>query len=185
MRRSTLFISCIFSLPSFFLSHSSHQLISLSNFNFNLDIYSPTDDRAAAQKALQTVAAGQQAENLLDFDDEPSSLSSLSSLDGGANATGLAATQVPAAAAATSNLLAGTSSNPLDDLVSIFGSSGIGSGSGPTVETNGLGGGGMGGMGGLGGMGVMSPISPQQTNGVVSPSTGQGQGAQEDLLGLF
>ncbi|TFY79476.1 hypothetical protein EWM64_g4535 [Hericium alpestre] len=29
------------------------------------------DDRLATQKALQTVAAGQQAENLLDFDDEP------------------------------------------------------------------------------------------------------------------
>lgn len=139
--------------------------------------YSPDDDRAATQKALQTVAAGQQAENLLDFDDEPSTL------DGGLGSqpTGLAATQVEALAAtpAAANLLAGTSSNPLDDLVSIFGSSGIGSTPSP-APANGI-------NGAMGGMGIMSPVSlgQSQVNGVVSPTVGPGQGAQEDLLGLF
>ncbi|EIM84384.1 Adaptor protein complex beta subunit [Stereum hirsutum FP-91666 SS1] len=140
----------------------------------------PSDDRAATQKALQTVAAGQQAENLLDFDDEPSSL------DGGglgSQPTGLAATQVQALTStpAAANLLAGTSSNPLDDLVSIFGSTGIGSAPSPVNGMNSM-------NGGMGGMGVMSPIStqqaPMQSNGVVSPTTAT-QNPQEDLLGLF
>ena len=43
------------------------------------------DNRRMTQKALQTVAAGQRIENLLDFDDEPA--------DAG-QPTGLAATQV-------------------------------------------------------------------------------------------
>lgn len=90
-----------------------------------------------------------------------------------------ALTSTPAAA----NLLAGTSSNPLDDLVSIFGSTGIGSSSSPVNGASSM-------NGGMGGMGVMSPISPQQTpmqsNGVVSPTTTTTtQNPQEDLLGLF
>ncbi|KAE9400867.1 Adaptor protein complex beta subunit [Gymnopus androsaceus JB14] len=70
------------------------------------------DDRFSTQKALQTVAAGQQAENLLDFDDAPA-------VEG--RPSGLAATEVLSHTPAAANLLAGTSSNPLDDLVSIFG----------------------------------------------------------------
>ena len=114
---------------------------------------------------------------MLDFDDEPSTL------DGGLGSqpTGLAATQVEALAAtpAAANLLAGTSSNPLDDLVSIFGSTGIENTFSP-APANGI-------NGAMGGMGVMSPTSTgqPQTNGVVSPTAGPGQGAQEDLLGLF
>ncbi|KAF7297084.1 Rho GTPase activating protein 22 [Mycena indigotica] len=68
------------------------------------------EDPFSAKKALQTVAAGQYVENLLDFGNE-------ATLDG--QPTGLAATEVltqPAAA----NLMAGVSANPLDDLVSIF-----------------------------------------------------------------
>ncbi|KAF9047182.1 Adaptor protein complex beta subunit [Hymenopellis radicata] len=57
------------------------------------------DDRFSTQKALQTVAAGQQAENLLDFDDVPAS-------DG--QPTGLAATQVLSQTPAAANLLSGT-----------------------------------------------------------------------------
>jgi hypothetical protein len=59
--------------------------------------------------ALQTVAAGQVAENLLDFDDKPAQ----------EGPTGLAATQVLQQPAAKNNM-SGTSTNPLDDLVSIF-----------------------------------------------------------------
>jgi AP-1 complex subunit beta-1 len=115
------------------------------------------------------VAAGQQAENLLDFDDAPAT-------DG--QPSGLAATEVLSSTPAAANLLAGTSSNPLDDLVSIFG-------------------GGQNGMGGLsigGGSGFGAPMAPniqvpapmtmgQQSPASVSPA--QAQKPQEDLLGLF
>jgi len=140
------------------------------------------DERFSAQKALQTVAAGQQAENLLDFDDAPSTEGQPS---------GLAATEVLTSTPAAANFLAGTSSNPLDDLVSIFG----GMGSSDAGGTNGLGNGGMGGegLGGLsfGGGAFRSPTSPQAPTsiaaglgpGAVSPV--QAQQPQEDLLGLF
>jgi AP-1 complex subunit beta-1 len=118
---------------------------------------SASDSRSGAQKALQTVAAGQHIENLLDFDDEPAADNV---------PTGLAATQILAAPAATS-LLAGTSANPLDDLVSIFGNTsmaptppGAGFGASPPM--------------------VASPMAPTQANGVSSL-----QNPQEDLLGLF
>jgi AP-1 complex subunit beta-1 len=62
----------------------------------------------SVKTALHTVAAGQAAENKLDFDDEPAQ----------ERPTGLAATQVPQQPAAK---MSGTSTNPLDDLVSIFG----------------------------------------------------------------
>ncbi|KAJ7802428.1 adaptin N terminal region-domain-containing protein [Mycena olivaceomarginata] len=66
------------------------------------------DDAFSTQKALQTVAQGQQAENLLDFDAEPTD---------GAAPSGLAATEMlvqqqPAAR----KLASGLSENPLDDL---------------------------------------------------------------------
>ncbi|KAI9511229.1 Adaptor protein complex beta subunit [Russula earlei] len=70
--------------------------------------------RDSAKTALQTVAAGQASENLLDFDDEPAQ----------EGPTGLAATQVLQEPAAK-NILSGTSTNPLDDLVSIFGSASL------------------------------------------------------------
>ena len=76
-------------------------------------LYRFADDRTSTQKALQTVAQGQVAENLLDFSDDAPN-------DG--QPSGLAATTVLASTPAAANLLAGTSSNPLDDLVSIFGS---------------------------------------------------------------
>ncbi|KAF8487158.1 armadillo-type protein [Russula ochroleuca] len=67
-----------------------------------------TDLADSVKTALHTVAAGQAAENKLDFDDEPAQ----------ERPTGLAATQVPQQPAAK---MSGTSTNPLDDLVSIFG----------------------------------------------------------------
>jgi hypothetical protein len=159
------------------------------------------DDRFSTQRAIQTVAAGQQAENLLcvslllyisniihthcsDFDDAPA---------GDGQPSGLAATEVLSQPAAA-NLLAGTSNNPLDDLVSIFGSGG-GSGGlslGPPAGFafgNGV---------GLGfGSGALSPAPPTATS-LASPMVGrvsdfgavpqqkqQPQQAQDDLLGLF
>jgi len=116
-----------------------------------------TDLADSAKTALQTVAAGQAAENLLDFDDEPA-------LEG---PTGLAATQVLQQPAAK-NILSGTSANPLDDLVSIFGSTTLSPNAPipsavPATDP----------FGGLGG--VSSPTA--------APSTTLNQ--QEDLLGLF
>ncbi|KAG2124243.1 adaptin N terminal region-domain-containing protein [Suillus clintonianus] len=118
-----------------------------------------------AQKAFQTVVAGQQAENLLDFGDD-------SAQDG--QPSGLAATQILPSTPAAANFLSGTSANPLDDLVSIFGG----------MET-------------LGGAGSPSAaLSPTMTS-LSSPFEGFGgspvlpsqpaQNAQpqEDLLGLF
>jgi AP-1 complex subunit beta-1 len=111
----------------------------------------------SAKTALQTVAAGQAAENLLDFDDEPAQ-------DG---PTGLAATQVLQQPAAK-NILSGTSANPLDDLVSIFGNTSL-SPSAPVPSAAPV----TDPFGALGG--VPSPTA--------APSTTSNQ--QEDLLGLF
>ena len=113
----------------------------------------------SAKTALQTVAAGQAAENLLDFDDEPAQ-------DG---PTGLAATQVLQEPAAK-NIMSGTSTNPLDDLVSIFGSTSM-SPSAPIPSAAAV-----PAMDPLGGFGVISPAT-------ATPLTPSNQ--QEDLLGLF
>jgi len=110
------------------------------------------DDRLSAQKALQTVAAGQQAENLLDFDDEPAT---------NGQPSGLAATEIFSRPAAAS-IISGTSTNPLDDLVSIFG--------GPSLNAgqNVLGSSGFGGA---------SPLPPMTIGQVEKPD--------DDILGLF
>ena len=128
---------------------------------------SPAD---SAKTALQTVAAGQVSENLLDFDDEPAT----------EQPTGLAATQVLQQPAAK-NILSGTSTNPLDDLVSIFGSSSL-SPSVPqaTNNTNNATAAAAAGMPaltldpfrGLGGVAASSPASASANQ-------------EEDLLGLF
>lgn len=126
----------------------------------------------SAKTALQTVAAGQASENLLDFDDEPAA----------EQPTGLAATQVLQQPAAK-NILSGMSTNPLDDLVSIFGNSSLASPSVPlqsaaaaTPLTAAAAGGGsalLDPFGGLGGVAASSPASASASN------------QQEDLLGLF
>ncbi|KAJ7645537.1 adaptin N terminal region-domain-containing protein [Mycena polygramma] len=121
------------------------------------------DDQFSAKKAIQTVAAGQQAENLLDFGDDLA-------MDG--QPTGLAATDVLTQTPAAANLMSGMSSNPLDDLVSIFGSASM---SAPTSDP-------LGAMRGFGGGAMLSPAA-------VSPPMAQTpahvQQPQEDLLGLF
>ncbi|KAG1774766.1 adaptin N terminal region-domain-containing protein [Suillus placidus] len=118
-----------------------------------------------AQKALQTVVAGQQAENLLDFGDD-------SAQDG--QPSGLAATQILPSTPAAANFLSGTSANPLDDLVSIFGG----------METMGMGAGSP--------SAALSPTmtsmsSPFEGFGGPAPPSQPAQNAQpqEDLLGLF
>ncbi|RXW18520.1 hypothetical protein EST38_g7333 [Candolleomyces aberdarensis] len=130
------------------------------------------EDDLTTRKALQTVAAGQQSENLLDFDDGPSTDTSSGGLGGLSNLT----LQQPAAA----NLLAGTSSNPLDDLVSIFGNVSM-EPSQPSANPAGPFGGSGAGMGlGFGGL-TPAPAAPAQA----TQQPQQQQGGQEDLLGLF
>lgn len=123
----------------------------------------------SAKTALQTVAAGQASENLLDFDDEPAA----------EQPTGLAATQVLQQPAAK-NILSGMSTNPLDDLVSIFGNSSLASPSvplqPPAATPLAVAAGGpalLDPFGGLGGVAASSPASASASN------------QQEDLLGLF
>lgn len=168
--------------------------------NFVAYYTTSADDRFSTQKALQTVVAGQQAENLLyvvtlldlchtlnsqfsDFDDAPA-------IEG--QPSGLAATEVLSQTPAAANLLAGTSTNPLDDLVSIFG------GGGGSLSAATPGGFAFGG-GSSFGQGLMSPATPSLASGVASPMVGQGltparspappppqqQQPQDDLLGLF
>jgi hypothetical protein len=120
----------------------------------------------SAKTALQTVAAGQASENLLDFDDEPAS----------EEPTGLAATQVLQQPAAK-NILSGTSANPLDDLVSIFGSaslmsSGMPSMTAPPAPFDAFG-------------GALTPMATTTVAAAPSTSANQNQNQQEDLLGLF
>lgn len=138
--------------------------------------FSISDDQFSAQKALQTVAAGQQAENLLDFDDVPSDQPS-----------GLAATQISTTIPAAANLIAGTSSNPLDDLVSIFGNMGTTEtatspmdptslfNSQPSLQPQQQ-------QNAFDGLGLGSMASPSQ---ITSPPPQQAQKQEEDLLGLF
>jgi len=130
------------------------------------------DDRFSTQKALQTVAAGQQAENLLDFDDAPA-------VEG--RPSGLAATEVLSHTPAAANLLAGTSSNPLDDLVSIFGAPATPAP--PSASPHDL----FSGLGGNAGFSSGSLGSPaiQSPSVGIPPTPQQNQQPQEDLLGLF
>ncbi|KIM23557.1 hypothetical protein M408DRAFT_27782 [Serendipita vermifera MAFF 305830] len=135
------------------------------------------DEEASRKAAIQKVAAGQQAENLLDFDDAPA-------------VEGVAPTGIAAAVANTpgvSKVL--TSSNPLDDLVSIFGAGGTGNGFGG----GGGGGSGLGGLaspvggnGGLGGLDMFgsTPVAAAPTP-AQAPNPPPSASQQEDLLGLF
>jgi len=140
------------------------------------------DEEATRKAAIQKVAAGQQAENLLDFDDAPA-------------IEGQAPTGIAAAVANTpgvSKVL--TSSNPLDDLVSIFGGTGATGFGAPTSLTLGAVSspvGGLVGAGGLGGLDMFggSPLTttpiaplPAQAN---APKPAASTSQQEDLLGLF
>lgn len=118
-------------------------------------LYRPDDEATSRRKALQNIVAGQQAENLLDFDDPDEKDGQLS---------GLAATTISTTPATAASIIQ-NSSNPLDDLVSIFGGTNLGGTSSPPppFQPAGLG---------------FSSLSPTPT--VTQPSS-----AQDDLLGLF
>ena len=117
-------------------------------------IFSPSD---SAKTALQTVAASEVAENLLDFDDEPAH----------EGPTRLAEVlQEPAA----KSILSGTSTNPLDDPVLIFGNTSL---SPSTLIPSAA-------------VGAATPaIDPLGAFGAISPPAPSNSNQQEDLLGLF
>jgi AP-1 complex subunit beta-1 len=141
-------------------------------------------DALSAQKALQTVVAGQQAENLLDFDDEPATNGGPDgSIAGLAGLAATAATLPSTSQTAANNLLSGTSTNPLDDLVSIFGAASITPVPPPAGSTPG----GLGGLGldGFGSPPVASSPAPPAQPQVQPAGATSAQSGQEDLLGLF
>lgn len=131
------------------------------------------DETTSREKALKTLVAGQQAENLLDFD-EPDPLNN-------APLTGIAAFSNPSSSNPLSSTNAPskilTSSNPLDDLVSIFGSASMSAPVGSPGSAAGL-----GGMGAFGGFdSLTSPVGGAATPVVQA----QPRKPQEDLLDLF
>ncbi|WVR03266.1 hypothetical protein IAU60_000257 [Kwoniella sp. DSM 27419] len=139
------------------------------------------EEEASREKALQAVVAGNQAENLLDFDadDEPTPSSSGNDLSSVADGR--------ISSAAISN--AAKSTNPLDELMDLFSTASM---TAPVAQpvapastaagVPGLQGDAFAGLGGLSSPpnGTPSP-APMQAH---PPPQSQG-GAQDDLLGLF
>ena len=151
-----------------------------------IDSVRPEED-VSREKALQTVVAGQQAENLLDFDAEDQT----PGLGNGDNRResdmGMISTQQIATAA--------KASNPLDELMDLFSTANMHTPAVPAGAATGLAGGVNGSMsGGSGitaglGRDLMSP--PPLGVGPISPAASVpagppgGEKAEQDLLGLF
>lgn len=141
----------------------------------------PEDDMSR-EKALQAVVAGNQAENLLDFDmDEPSSSSTQS------NNTLVSDGVISSRAIAS----AAKSTNPLDELMDLFSTASMTAPDTQPVMSSGNGMGmGMGnGLDSLGGFGGTSspapvPVAPQYAAPPKPQSQGQSK-PDEDLMGLF
>lgn len=140
------------------------------------------EDDISREKALQAVVAGNQAENLLDFDDEPTPTNGESSIPAPGSGLGISSQAIASAAKST---------NPLDELMDLFSTASMTT---PVVQpgqpaaqaqASAQSSGGLGGFDGL--AGLSSPpqsVSPQ-------PAAPQNQkqqpqaAAQDDLLGLF
>ncbi|GJJ09300.1 hypothetical protein Clacol_003522 [Clathrus columnatus] len=120
------------------------------------------DEATVRRKALQNIVAGQQSENLLDFGDDD---------EGDNQLSGLAATTIRNTPAAATSIIQ-NSSNPLDDLVSIFGGANIGNTSPPPIQSQ---------QAGLG----FSSLSPTPAAATRAPAAVSPSSAQDDLLGLF
>ncbi|WVF66334.1 hypothetical protein IAT40_001074 [Kwoniella sp. CBS 6097] len=151
----------------------------------------PEED-VSREKALQTVVAGNQAENLLDFDadDEPTS-ASISGIGIGGESNSLSDGRI--SSAAISN--AAKSTNPLDELMDLFStasmSAPVAQPVAPASTVSGVPGlqpnnDPFASLSGLSsppaiGSGSISPAPPQQQQQQKQPAGG----AQDDLLGLF
>lgn len=119
---------------------------------------------------MQTVVAGQQAENLLDFDAEIEPATNGDSNRHNAFASdGMISNQAIASAA--------KSTNPLDELMDLFSTASM---TAPTGVPAGQG-------QGLGGFDMMSssPAPPPLVQQQVAQAVQSGKGGQDDLLGLF
>lgn len=127
------------------------------------------EDEVSREKALQTVMAGQQAENLLDFDDDP--IPSNPSENRPPTDRGLISKQQIASAA--------KSTNPLDELMDLFSSANMATPSQPPGAPVGV-----TGMGGLSGLDMMSPPSASPVGGQPAQKA-QNAKQEDDLLGLF
>lgn len=171
------------------------------------DLEDESNAGATAGKAIQVVAQGQRSENLLDFgldDEDPQGKNTLGmafqahqaalaknglgGLDFGAESasTGAAAAAAAAAARVGSSK---PSANPLDDLLGLFDSAGLGPGSAPVGGAGGGGGGASTGVGpsgntngGFGGLGS-SMASPPHLPTPSSQSQQQKKTSDIDLMG--
>ncbi|OXH35233.1 clathrin binding protein [Cryptococcus neoformans] len=140
------------------------------------------EDDISREKALQAVVAGNQAENLLDFDDEPTPTNGESSIPAPGSGLGISSQAIASAAKST---------NPLDELMDLFSTASMTT---PVVQpgqpaaqaqASAQSSGGLGGLDGLAGLSnPPQSVSPQ-------PAAPQNQkqqpqaAAQDDLLGLF
>lgn len=130
------------------------------------------------EKALQAVVAGNQAENLLDFDmDEPSSSSTQS------NNTLVSDGVISSRAIAS----AAKSTNPLDELMDLFSTASMTAPDTQPVMSTGNGNG-LDSLGGFGGTSSPAPVPMAPQYAAPPKPQGQGQGQtkpDEDLMGLF
>ncbi|KDQ16993.1 hypothetical protein BOTBODRAFT_30372 [Botryobasidium botryosum FD-172 SS1] len=124
------------------------------------------EDDVSREKALKTVVAGQKSENLLDFDDAPAE---------GAGGLGVTTNSL-AATTLTTGASAITTSNPLDDLVELFGSSGMGApAAAPSFAQPAA----------FGSAFSAPPALASTPSPAPIPSASSAQQPQDDLLGLF
>lgn len=146
-------------------STSSRVSCTLGKCDYNPEsVFRPEDD-TSREKALQTVVAGQQAENLLDFDTEEPSTNGESHLRNNAfSSDGMISNQAIASAA--------KSVNPLDELMDLFSTASM------NVPTGQL-------SGGMGFSTSSSPAPPPLVQQQVAHAVQTGKAGQEDLLGLF
>ena len=145
------------------------------------------EEEISREKALQTVVAGQQAENLLDFDAEEDSAPATDGDERTSEGMGMISSQQIASAA--------KASNPLDELMDLFSTACMtapaqapGAPMGMSQDGSGFG---MGAMGGVRrdlispppiGSGAASPAAAPMSEG---GSASGGKKAEDDLLGLF
>lgn len=140
------------------------------------------EDDVSREKALQAVVAGNQAENLLDFDDEPTPTNGESSIPAPGAGLGISSQAIASAAKST---------NPLDELMDLFSTASMTT---PVVQpgqpaaqaqTSAQSSGGLGGLNGLAGLSSPPQSVSPQPGAPQSQKQQQQAAAQDDLLGLF
>ncbi|KAL1409663.1 beta-adaptin [Vanrija albida] len=137
---------------------------------------SEPEEDAARERALQTVVAGQQAENLLDFDaDEPEAAGPGSDLSG-LGTSGISSQTIASVAKST---------NPLDELMDLFSTASMAA---PTAAPAAAPAAGLGGLAGFNTSPPPPSLSPTPAAAPVAPKAAPKAtvtAAEDDLLGLF